>query len=61
MRVLDTDHLRVLQAGGQRASLLTQRLRSQAEPVYTTIISAHENVSGWQAEFNAAARASDLG
>src|SRR5947207_15675684 len=60
MLVLDTDHLRVLQAGGSRAAILMQRLRGHSGPVYTTVISAHENINGWQAEFNAAARASDL-
>ena len=34
--------------------------RGQSEPVYTTVISAHENINGWQAEFNTAARSSDL-
>jgi predicted nucleic acid-binding protein len=59
MVVLDTDHLRVLQSRSSRAQQLLSRLEAQPLPVYTTIVSAHENVKGWQDEANKASRRSE--
>lgn len=56
MLVLDTDHLRVLQSGTARSDDLVARLEAQPLPVYTTIISAHENVKGWQDQVNRASK-----
>jgi tRNA(fMet)-specific endonuclease VapC len=54
MIVLDTDHLRVLQSGGPSAATLEARLLAGADGVYTTVVTVHENVKGWQDELNRA-------
>jgi tRNA(fMet)-specific endonuclease VapC len=50
MLVLDTDHMSVLEWGGQRSAALRERLANiAAHEVATTIISYEEQIRGWMA------------
>lgn len=50
MLVLDTDHMSVLEWGGDQAATLRQRLSAYAAyDVATTVISYEEQVRGWMA------------
>jgi tRNA(fMet)-specific endonuclease VapC len=50
MLVLDTDHMSVLEWGGDRAALLRERLATYApHEVATTIVSYEEQMRGWMA------------
>jgi hypothetical protein len=55
MIVLDTDHVRVLRLGDARAAALEHRLLSVDDPdIFTTLVSVHEGIKGWQDEANRA-------
>ena len=50
MLVLDTDHMSVLEWGGERSAALRERLANIApHEVATTIISYEEQIRGWMA------------
>jgi tRNA(fMet)-specific endonuclease VapC len=50
MLILNTDHMSLLEWGGQESSILRERLATQIESdVYTTIISYEEQIRGWMA------------
>jgi len=50
MLVLDTDHMSVLERGGQRSAALRERLANvPPHEVATTIISYEEQLRGWMA------------
>jgi tRNA(fMet)-specific endonuclease VapC len=50
MLVLDTDHMSVLEWGGERSAALRERLADFApHEVVTTIISYEEQIRGWMA------------
>jgi predicted nucleic acid-binding protein len=61
MIVLDTDHVRVLRLGDARAAALEQRILSAGDPdIFTTIVSVHEGIKGWQDEANRATTAAQI-
>jgi predicted nucleic acid-binding protein len=61
MIVLDTDHVRVLRLGDARAAALEQQLIAANDPeIFTTIVSVHEGIKGWQDEVNRARSVSQI-
>lgn len=50
MYILDTDHISILQRGGQSAKSLNARLSSLVtQAIFTTIITYEEQTKGWLA------------
>jgi predicted nucleic acid-binding protein len=61
MIVLDTDHVRVLRLGDARARALEERLIAADDPeIFTTVVSVHEGIKGWQDEVNRANTVSQI-
>jgi tRNA(fMet)-specific endonuclease VapC len=53
MYLLDTNHLTILQRGGNASIPLTARLKTvKPAEIATTVVSYHEQMQGWLAEAN---------
>jgi tRNA(fMet)-specific endonuclease VapC len=53
MLVLDTDHFSELDRGSRIGTALQARLIESGEPVFISIITADESLSGWQSRIRA--------